>query len=42
MVTRHYIMNWNLDTCVGCQIGPEICPWTPLTMWTLFLKMAAW
>jgi formate hydrogenlyase subunit 6/NADH:ubiquinone oxidoreductase subunit I len=26
MVTRHYIMNWNLDACVGCQIGPEICP----------------
>jgi len=26
MVTRHYIMNWDLDACVGCQIGPEICP----------------
>ena len=26
MVTRHYIMTWDLDACVGCQIGPEICP----------------
>jgi formate hydrogenlyase subunit 6/NADH:ubiquinone oxidoreductase subunit I len=26
MVTRHYLMTWDLDRCVGCQIGPEICP----------------
>ena len=26
MVTRHYIMTWDLDRCVGCQIGPLICP----------------
>ncbi len=26
MVTRHYVMRWNLDYCVGCQIGPAICP----------------
>ena len=26
MVTRHYIMVWDLDRCVGCQIGPLVCP----------------
>ncbi len=26
MVTRHYIMRWDLDRCVGCQIGPTVCP----------------
>ena len=26
MVTRHYIMTWDLDRCVGCQIGPLACP----------------
>jgi ferredoxin len=26
MVTRHYIMTWDLDRCVGCQIGPLCCP----------------
>ncbi len=26
MVTRHYIMRWDLERCVGCQIGPSICP----------------
>jgi len=26
MVTRHYKMVWDLDRCVGCQIGPEVCP----------------
>ncbi|HUV16697.1 MAG TPA: hypothetical protein VMW28_09070, partial [Pelolinea sp.] len=26
MVTRHYLMTWDLERCVGCQIGPEICP----------------
>jgi len=26
MVTRHYLMRWDLERCVGCQIGPTICP----------------
>ncbi len=26
MVTRHYIMTWDLDRCVGCQMGPYVCP----------------
>ncbi len=26
MVTRHYLMTWDLDRCVGCQIGPLCCP----------------
>ena len=26
MVTRHYIITWDLDRCVGCQIGPLVCP----------------
>jgi formate hydrogenlyase subunit 6/NADH:ubiquinone oxidoreductase subunit I len=26
MVTRHYLMAWDLDRCVGCQIGPLVCP----------------
>jgi 4Fe-4S ferredoxin len=26
MVTRHYLMVWDLDLCVGCQIGPLVCP----------------
>lgn len=26
MVTRHYTMKWDLDKCVGCQIGPACCP----------------
>jgi formate hydrogenlyase subunit 6/NADH:ubiquinone oxidoreductase subunit I len=26
MVTRHYLMTWDLDKCVGCQIGPAACP----------------
>jgi ferredoxin len=26
MVTRHYLMVWDLDRCVGCQIGPLVCP----------------
>ncbi len=26
MVTRHYIMTWDLNRCVGCQIGPLVCP----------------
>ncbi len=26
MVTRHYLMTWDLDKCVGCHIGPLVCP----------------
>ena len=26
MVTRHYVMEWDLERCVGCQIGPLVCP----------------
>jgi len=26
MITRHYVMTWDLDRCVGCQIGPAVCP----------------
>lgn len=31
MVTRHYLMTWDLDACVGCQIGPTVCPQDALT-----------
>jgi 4Fe-4S ferredoxin len=31
MVTRHYTMTWDLDRCVGCQIGPLVCPKEALT-----------
>jgi ferredoxin len=31
MVTRHYIITWDLDRCVGCQIGPLTCPKEALT-----------
>ena len=31
MVTRHYIMAWDMDRCVGCQIGPLVCPKDALT-----------
>ena len=31
MVTRHYLMTWDLDRCVGCQIGPLTCPKDALT-----------
>jgi 4Fe-4S ferredoxin len=31
MVTRHYLMTWDLDRCVGCQIGPLVCPKEALT-----------
>lgn len=26
MVTRHYVMTWDLDRCIGCQLGPLVCP----------------
>jgi 4Fe-4S ferredoxin len=26
MVIRHYVMTWDIDRCVGCQIGPLVCP----------------
>lgn len=31
MVTRHYLMHWDLDRCVGCQLGPSICPVDAIT-----------
>ena len=31
MITRHYVMTWDLDRCVGCQIGPLVCPKDSLT-----------
>jgi formate hydrogenlyase subunit 6/NADH:ubiquinone oxidoreductase subunit I len=31
MVTRHYLMTWDLDRCVGCQMGPYVCPKDALT-----------
>ncbi len=31
MVTRNYWMKWDLDKCVGCQIGPLVCPKEALT-----------
>ena len=31
MVTRHYKMEWDLDRCVGCQIGPLVCPKDAIT-----------
>jgi len=31
MVTRHYLMTWDLDSCVGCQIGPLVCPKEAIT-----------
>ena len=31
MVTRNYLMSWDLDRCVGCQIGPIVCPKVALT-----------
>ncbi len=26
MVTRHYVLELDRDRCVGCQIGPLVCP----------------
>ena len=31
MVTHHDVMIWDLDKCVGCQLGPKICPMDSLT-----------
>ncbi len=31
MVTRHYLMTWDLARCVGCQMGPTACPKEALT-----------
>jgi len=31
MVTRHYLMTWDLEKCVGCQMGPTVCPKEALT-----------
>ncbi len=26
MVTRHDVLTWDLERCVGCQLGPKVCP----------------
>ncbi|HOJ00326.1 MAG TPA: 4Fe-4S binding protein [Anaerolineaceae bacterium] len=26
MITRHYVLRWDLERCVGCQLGPLVCP----------------
>jgi len=26
MVTRQYVMEWDLERCVGCELGPLVCP----------------
>lgn len=26
MVTHHDVLTWDLDRCVGCQLGPVVCP----------------
>jgi ferredoxin len=31
MVTRHYRMVWDLEKCVGCQMGPAVCSKNALT-----------
>lgn len=31
MVTHHDVLTWDLERCVGCQIGPKICPKDALT-----------
>lgn len=31
MLTRNYLMKWDLDKCVGCQICPITCPKGALT-----------
>ncbi len=31
MVTHHDVLTWDLERCVGCQIGPKICPKDAIT-----------
>ena len=31
MITRHFILHWDLERCVGCQIGPLVCPKEAIT-----------
>jgi len=31
MVTRHYLLIWDLERCMGCQIGPQVCPMEAVT-----------
>jgi len=31
MVTRHYVLELDRDRCVGCQIGPLVCPKDAIT-----------
>lgn len=31
MVTRHYVMTWDLDRCAGCQMGVLVCPKEAIT-----------
>ena len=26
MVTHHDVLTWDLDRCIGCQLGPKVCP----------------
>jgi 4Fe-4S ferredoxin len=31
MITRHYVLEMDRDRCVGCQIGPLVCPTEAIT-----------
>jgi len=31
MVTRHYLLIWDLERCMCCQIGPQVCPMEAVT-----------
>ncbi|MBN1249597.1 MAG: 4Fe-4S binding protein [Anaerolineae bacterium] len=31
MVTHHDVLRWDLERCVGCQLGPQVCPKDALT-----------
>ena len=31
MVTHHDVLTWDLERCVGCQLGPQICPKEAIT-----------
>lgn len=31
MITRHYVMTWDLGRCVGCQMGTLVCPKEAIT-----------